>query len=93
RDPHQHPLDRPLSIRWLDAFVSGPAEAAEYARMKALAAGVVGAPTETEYAFASFPDDLYWCFRRLQAFEAWQVHGSWISAGNHGLGPGVDERF
>ncbi|RWE49397.1 MAG: amidase [Mesorhizobium sp.] len=93
RDPHQHPLDRPLSIRWLDTFVSGPAEAAEYARMKTLAAGVVGAPTETEYALTSFPDDLYWCFRRLQAFEAWQVHGSWILAGNHGLGPGVDERF
>jgi len=92
-DPHQHPLNRALSIGWLDDFVSGPAEAAEYARMKALAAGVVGAPTETEHAFASLPDDLYWCFRRLQAFEAWQVHGGWISAGNHGLGPGVDERF
>ncbi|RWB23416.1 amidase [Mesorhizobium sp.] len=92
-DPHQHPLNRPLSIRWLDAFVAGPAEAAEYDRMKTLAATVVGVPTETEYAFASLPDDLCWCFRRLQAFEAWQVHGSWISAGNHGLGPGVDERF
>ncbi|MDX8498696.1 amidase [Mesorhizobium sp. VK4C] len=93
RDPHQHPLNRPLSIRWLDAFVAGPAEAAEYGRMKTLAATVVGVPTETEYAFAFFPDDLYWCFRRLQAYEAWQVHGGWISAGNHGLGPGVDERF
>ncbi|RWB61558.1 amidase [Mesorhizobium sp.] len=93
RDPHQHPLNRPLSIRWLDAFVAGPAEAAEYGRMKALTAGVVGEPTEMEYAFASSPDDLYWCFRRLQAYEAWQVHGSWISAGNHGLGPGIDERF
>ncbi|RRI07876.1 amidase [Mesorhizobium tamadayense] len=92
-DRHRHPLNSPLSIRWLDAFVSGPAEAAEYARMKTLAAGVVGAPAETEYAFASFPDDLYWCFRRLQAFEAWQVHGGWISAGDQGLGPGIDERF
>ncbi|MDX8520052.1 amidase [Mesorhizobium dulcispinae] len=93
RDPHQHPLNRPLSIGWLDTFVSGPTEAAEYARMKTLATGVVGASTETEYTFASLPDDLYWCFRRLQAYEAWQVHGGWISAGNHGLGPGVDERF
>ncbi|WP_192252466.1 amidase [Mesorhizobium silamurunense] len=93
RDPHLHPLNRPLSIRWLDAFVAGPAEAAELDRMKKLAATVIGAPTEAEYASASFPDDLYWCFRRLQAFEAWQVHGGWISAGNHGLGPGVDERF
>ena len=93
RDPHQHPLNRPLSIRWLDAFVTGPAEAAEYERMRALAAGVIGKPTVTEYAFASFPDELYWCFRRLQAYEAWREHGSWIAAGNHGLGPGVDERF
>ncbi|KUM28862.1 amidase [Mesorhizobium loti] len=93
RDPYQHPPNRPLSIRWLDAFVAGPAEAAEYDRMKKVVATVVGEPTETDHAFASLPDDLYWCFRRLQAFEAWQVHGGWISAGNHGLGPGVDERF
>lgn len=92
RDPHQHPLNRPLSIRWLDAFVMGPAEAAQYARMKALAAAVIGQPVETEYAFASFPDELYWCFRRLQAFEAWREHGPWISAGGR-LSPGVGERF
>lgn len=92
RDPHQHPLNRPLSIRWLDAFVMGPAEAAEYQRMKALAAAVIGQPAETEYTFASFPDELYWCFRRLQAFEAWREHGPWISAGGR-LSPGVEERF
>jgi len=92
RDAHQHPLNRPLSIRWLDAFVTGPAEGAEYARMKALAAGVIGQPAETEYTFASFPDELYWCFRRLQAFEAWREHGAWISSGGR-LGPGVEERF
>ncbi|TPN82691.1 amidase [Mesorhizobium sp. CU2] len=92
RDQHQHPLNRPLSIRWLDAFVMGPAEADQYGRMKALAAGVVGQPAETEYAFASFPDDLYWCFRRLQAFEAWREHGAWISSGGR-LSPSVDERF
>jgi len=93
RDPHQHPLGRPLSIRWLDAFVTGPAEAAEYDRMKRLAATVVGEPAEVEYAFTSFPDELYWCFRRLQAHEAWQVHGEWILMGERDLGPGVEERF
>ena len=94
RDPHQHALNRPLSIRWLDAFVMGPAETAEYARMKALAAAIIGQPAETEYTFASFPDELYWCFRRLQAFEAWREHGGWIAAGGgpH-LNPGVEERF
>jgi amidase len=57
-----------------------------------LAAGVIGQPAETEYTFASFPDELYWCFRRLQAFEAWREHGAWISAGGR-LSPGVAERF
>jgi amidase len=93
RDPHHHTLNRPLSIGWLDAFVSGPAEAAEYAKMKALAASVIGEPKQVEYSFASFPDELYWCFRRLQAFEAWSEHGGWITSGERGLGPGVDERF
>jgi amidase len=93
RDSHQHPLGRPLSIRWLDAFVTGPAETAEYERMKQLAATVVGKPADVEYAFTSFPDDLYWCFRRLQASEAWQVHGDWISIGSQGLGPGIEDRF
>ncbi|RWC95299.1 MAG: amidase [Mesorhizobium sp.] len=93
RDPHQYALNLPLSIGWLDAFVSGPAEAAEYARMKALVASVIGEPAQVEYSFTSFPDELYWCFRRLQALEAWQEHGDWISSGERGLGPGVDERF
>ncbi|MER8564574.1 amidase [Mesorhizobium sp. M0924] len=93
RDPHPYPLTRPLSIRWLDAFVAGPAEAAEYAGMRALAAGLVGEPAPVEYSFASFPDELYWCFRRLQAAEAWQQHGAWIISGERDLGPGVEERF
>ncbi|CAN7387102.1 amidase [Mesorhizobium amorphae] len=93
RDPHQHALNRPLSIGWLDAFVTGPAEAAEYAEMKACAAAVFGEPAPVDYSFASSPDELYWCFRRLQAYEAWQVHGEWITAGEPRLGPGVDERF
>lgn len=93
RDPHLYPLNRPLSIGWLDAFVSGPAEAAEYARMKTVVAAFCGQPAPVDYSFASFPDELYWCFRRLQGYEAWQVHGDWITAGDHDLGPGVEERF
>ena len=93
RDPHLHTLNRPLSIGWLDAFVAGPAEATEYARMKALVAAVLGQPAPVEYSFASFPDELYWCFRRLQGYEAWQVHGGWIATGDRDLGPGVEERF
>ncbi|MEP6568075.1 MAG: amidase [Mesorhizobium sp.] len=93
RDPHLYPLNRPLSIGWLDAFVAGPAEAAEYARMKAVVTAFCGQPVPVDYSFASFPDELYWCFRRLQGYEAWQVHGDWIAAGDRDLGPGVEERF
>jgi len=61
--------------------------------MKALVAAVLGQPAPVEYSFASFPDELYWCFRRLQGYEAWQVHGGWIATGDRDLGPGVEERF
>jgi amidase len=70
----------------------GEAEAAEYARMVDLAAAVLGEPNQAP-ALAHSPDDLYWCFRRIQGFEAWASHGAWISAEDRGLGPGVRERF
>ncbi len=38
-------------------------------------------------------DELYLSFRQVQAFEAWQSHGAWISSGERHLGPGVVERF
>ncbi|UVK40752.1 amidase [Mesorhizobium sp. AR10] len=93
RDPHQHPLRRPLSIGWLDALVAGPAEAAEYAGMKAQAAAVFGEPAPASLSFTSTSGELYWCFRRLQAHEAWQEHGDWIESGDRDLGAGVEERF
>lgn len=92
RDPHQHPLKRPLVLGWLDEMVAHPA-LAEYAEMKALAAAVFGAPATPAANFTSSPDELYWCFRRLQAKEAWAVHGEWITSGERHLGPGVEERF
>ncbi|QPC91055.1 amidase [Mesorhizobium sp. INR15] len=92
RDPHQHPLDRPLALDWLDEMVARPA-LAEYAGMKALAGAVLGAPATPTMRFTSSPDELYWCFRRLQAREAWATHGTWITSGERQLGPGVEERF
>jgi amidase len=92
RDPHQHALDRPLSLGWLDDMVARPA-LAEYAAMKALAAQVFGEAEQPATHFTSSPDELYWCFRRLQAKEAWAVHGEWIAGGERDLGPGVEERF
>ncbi|PBC21653.1 MULTISPECIES: amidase family protein [unclassified Mesorhizobium] len=75
-----------------DEMVAGPA-LAEYARMKALAGAVFGTPATSTTRFSSSPDELYWCFRRLQAREAWGVHGEWITSGERDLGPGVEERF
>ncbi|RWF45277.1 MAG: amidase, partial [Mesorhizobium sp.] len=92
RDPHQHSLDRPLTLGWLDEMIARPA-LAEFAGMKALASAVFGTPATPMSRFSSSPDELYWCFRRLQAREAWTVHGEWITSGERDLGPGVEERF
>ena len=53
---------------------------------------VIGVPAEAE-PLGQSNDDLYWYFRRLQAYESWQSHGAWISERDRGLGPGVKERF
>lgn len=83
---------RALRLAALDALVLGEAEAGEYRRMLAVAENVIGSSREAP-ALSQTIDDLYWAFRRLQAHEAWQVHGSFLSAKDRGLGPGVKERF
>ncbi|KQZ86978.1 amidase [Mesorhizobium sp. Root157] len=84
-------LQRPLSFEWLDALVTGPDEAAEYKRLPAIAAAIVGGPQPV--GFSATPDELYRCFRYIQADEAWAEHGAWISSRDPQLGPGVKERF
>lgn len=91
-DAHRGELVRPLALDWLDALPSGPAEAAEYRRMRGIAENALGPITKASPLTFS-PDELYWCFRKVQAYEAWQQHGAWISSGDRGLGPGVKERF
>ena len=91
RDNRRGPLSRALAIEPLEAILEGPAEAAEYQRMKACLPLPVTAVTALP--FASSLDELYWCFRQLQAHEAWASHGAWISAKDRGLGKGVEERF
>jgi amidase len=84
-------LGRSLSFDWLDALVASADEAREYARLRDLAATVIGMPDPTP--FEATPDELYWCFRHIQADEAWAEHGAWISSRDPELGPGVKERF
>ena len=83
---------RLLRLAALDKLVVGPAEAAEYEKMAAIVAAVLGEPEQAP-PLGHDIDDLYWCFRRLQAYEAWAVHGEWLSLKDRHLGPGVRERF
>jgi amidase len=86
------PLTRPLRIEALDALADGFYEHAEYERLRGVVAKTTGAARRT--AFANHPvDDLYWCFRRIQAKEAWAAHGEWMTAKDRELGPGIRERI
>ncbi|MDI6027269.1 amidase [Corticibacterium sp. UT-5YL-CI-8] len=85
-------LTRSFTIGWIDDLLPGDAERTEYQRMAGIVASVLG-KAEPAKAFSAEPDQLYWAFRKIQAFEAWAEHGDWISAGNRTLGPGVGDRF
>jgi amidase len=54
--------------------------------------GTLGEASLVEVAPEGF-EPLYWAHRRLQAREAWQVHGAMIERYKPPLGPGIAERF
>lgn len=81
-----------LNLASLDALTLGDREATEYARMVDIIAATLDVPREAPPLVQEI-DDLYWSFRKLQAYEAWATHGAWISASERGLGPGVKGRF
>ena len=91
-DPHRPELKRALTLDALDRLVFGSKEADEYRVMLRNASSVIGAP-RTAGPLSHSTDDLYWCFRTLQGYEAWQSHGAWISQSGRMLGPFVKERF
>ena len=82
---------RPLSLSALDALVLGTDEAAEYARLARRVADVLGAAKEAKPLSRSI-DDLYWIFRRIQAYEAWALHGDFVSGASN-MDPAVRARF
>jgi amidase len=53
---------------------------------------LIGTPLPVKTATPSF-DALYWAFRHIQGYEAWQSHGDTIIRHDLQLGPGVAERF
>jgi amidase len=54
--------------------------------------GVLGTPTPVNTATPSF-EALYWAFRHIQGYQAWQCHGERIQRYDLQMGPGVGERF
>src|SRR5450830_348515 len=54
--------------------------------------GLLGTPLPVKTATPSF-DALYWAFRHIQGYEAWQSHGATILRHDLQLGPGVADRF
>jgi amidase len=91
-DAHRGQLTRPIALDWLDQLPTGPSQVTEYMRMRRQAEAALG-PVADAAPLTFAADALYWCFRKVQAFEAWQQHGAWIASGDRGLGPGVEERF
>ncbi|MCO6386570.1 amidase [Aliihoeflea sp. 40Bstr573] len=85
------PAMRPLRLASFDALVLGPDEAAEYARMVAVVESVLGAAKEAP-ALSFSVDELYSMFRRIQAYEAWAVHGDFVSK-TRNMDPAVRARF
>ncbi|KAF1853821.1 hypothetical protein Lal_00007085 [Lupinus albus] len=57
-----------------------PRVQAQFAQVLERLAGVLGAPQPVTAATPSF-DALYWAFRHIQGYEAWQAHGENISPG------------
>jgi amidase len=81
-------------LRAEDAFAQlmSDREAEALAPAEAKAAKVMGDPVNATVAPQGL-EDWYWTFRRLQAIEAWGVHGAWIESRDPDMTPGVRERF
>ncbi len=91
-DERQFRLTRPL--RATDAFdrllTGRDAEALIPAEQAVVT--VLGA-AEPHIVASGGLDAWYWVFRRIQAYEAWQNHGDWITRHDPQMTPGVRERF
>lgn len=91
-DERDFKLTRPL--RAVDAFerlLSGR-EADSLGPAEDMVASVLGDPRPHIVARDGL-DEWYWVFRHIQAREAWQRHGEWITRHDPQMTPGVRERF
>ena len=81
---------RARTLPALDALVD-PAAAPEWARMRDAALAALGPPVTLDIGVSL--DDLYWCFRRLQAVEAWFCHGPFVHENGPRMNADVRARF
>ncbi|UUP16842.1 amidase [Nitratireductor thuwali] len=91
-DTHEVELFRPVRIREIEALLFGEEERSAYVQLL----GHVLDHFERDAVYLGLPGDtaeLFERFKEVQAFEAWQVHGEFLSSNDAGLGPGVKERF
>ena len=90
--PHAPLPDRPRArfLADLDALVD-PAAAPEWRRIRDVALAALGPPVPLDMGVSL--DDLYWCFRRLQAVEAWFCHGPFVHEHAADMNADVAARF
>lgn len=84
-------LSRPLRVNALDRLVNVEASAAYRDAIASVERH--GDQRAIDVELGHELEDLYWCFRNLQAEEAWQSHRDWLTVRDRELGPGVKERF
>ncbi|MEX0344257.1 MAG: amidase [Rhizobiaceae bacterium] len=90
-DGDRTPLTRPIRLPVLENLIDVEAAQA-YSDARIFVERQTRTPIVVEN-FGHDTDDLYWCFRNLQAEEAWQCHRDWLSAEDRKLGPGTRQRL
>jgi len=83
---------RIMRLPEIEALMFGGNELTAYGSALSVVESVAG-PAKPVAITGVSVDERYWSFRRIQAYEAWREHGTWISAADRELGPGVKERF
>lgn len=90
-DASGEPIRRLLIVDDITENVVGDAERREAERCFSLLGRVL--PIDGRIRMADSFEPWRHVFRTIQAYEAWQAHGSWIEAYRPNLGDGIRERF
>ncbi len=88
----QTTFSRIMRLPEQEVMLAGDEERAVFETSLATVQAVLGEAKEASIMSVD-RDARYWCIRHIQAYEAWRMHGEWISAAERELGPGVKDRF